>query len=117
MRVDMSGKVGSSSTWEGRLPRAKDVEIGGKPYVILPKADFDRLCTQAQGARESAERFGKETVGSDLRARRHRARMTLSQVAALAHVAPETLSRIENGHSNPSVATVRSILKALERGG
>jgi len=113
----MSEQKAGSSTWESRLPRAKDVEIGGRLYVILPKTDFDRLCTRAHGSGESAAHFGKESVGSDLRARRHKARMTLSRLAALAQVAPETLSRIENGRSNPSVGTVQSILKALERGG
>jgi transcriptional regulator with XRE-family HTH domain len=43
--------------------------------------------------------------------------MTLSQVAERAEIAPETLSRIENGRTNPTVATVQSILRALERVG
>jgi DNA-binding phage protein len=34
-------------------------------------------------------------------------------VAARAKIRVETLSRLENGHGNPTLATVRSILRAL----
>jgi DNA-binding XRE family transcriptional regulator len=90
------------------------VEIGGKPYVILPRDDFDRLVAGAQPPGVNAAPFGMISVGPDLRARRHQAGMTLSELADRADIAPETLSRIENGHTNPSIRTVRSILNALE---
>lgn len=100
-----------------RAPQAQDLTIRGKPYVLVAKADFDRLRRQAEGPRGDAGAFAAESVGPDLRDRRHRAGLTLSEVAQRAGIRQETLSRIENGRTNPSVATVRAILRALEPGG
>ena len=97
-----------------RSPCAQALTIRGKPYVLVAKADFDRLRLQAEGPREDAGPFGAESVGPDLRERRRMARLTLSQVAQRAGIRQETLSRIENGRTNPTVGTVRSILRALD---
>ncbi|HVE43164.1 MAG TPA: helix-turn-helix domain-containing protein [Planctomycetota bacterium] len=94
----------------------QDLDLDGKAYVLLPKAEYERLRLLAEGKREDATPFGKESVGLDLRARRHGAGLTLSQVAGRAGIAVETLSRIENGRTDPSVRTVRSVLRALEGG-
>jgi len=98
-----------------RLLRPQDLELNGKHYVLLPKAEFDRLRLDAGRSREDAWAFAKGSVGPDLRARRHQAGLTLSQVARRAGIAAETLSRIENSRTDPSVGTVCSVLRALER--
>ena len=113
----MSEDESSGPSPSRRAPRAQDLTIRGKPYVLVAKADFDRLRLQAEGPREDAGAFGAESVGPDLRERRHRAGMTLSEVALRAGIRQETLSRIENGRTNPTVATVRAILRALGPGG
>jgi DNA-binding XRE family transcriptional regulator len=97
-----------------RKIRRTELEIEGKPYVLMAQADFHRLCERADGPREDATKFGRGHVGPDLRARRIRARQTLTQVARRAGIRLETLSRIENGHTDPSVRTVQAILRALE---
>jgi DNA-binding XRE family transcriptional regulator len=91
-----------------------DLKIGGKPYVLIPKADFDRICERAEEPHYDATKLGRGSVGPDLRARRKQARLTLTKVARLAGIRLETLSRIENGHTDPSVGTVQAILRALE---
>jgi DNA-binding XRE family transcriptional regulator len=96
--------------------RVQPVNLGGKPYVLVAKADFDRLRQLAERNREDAAPFGKESVGPDLRARRHEQGLTLSEVARRAGIAVETLSRIETGRTDPSVRTVRSVLRALDGG-
>lgn len=101
---------------DGRLPRTQDLRLAGRPYVLVPKADFDRLCEKAEGPREDASSLVRDALGSDLRARRHKARLTLAEVALRAGIRLETLSRIENGRTDPCVGTVRSILRALEKG-
>ena len=94
--------------------RTQDLTIRGKPYVLVAKADFDRLRLRAEGPREDAGAFSADSVGPDLRDRRHKAGLTLSETARRAGIRQETLSRIENGRTNPTVGTVRSILRALE---
>jgi transcriptional regulator with XRE-family HTH domain len=42
--------------------------------------------------------------------------MTQAETAARAGIRLETLSRLENGRANPTVATLRAILRALEGG-
>src|SRR5262245_46133910 len=89
-----------------RGPRAQDLTIRGKPYVLVAKADFDRLRQKAEGPRQDAAPFGAESVGPDLRERRRKAGLTLAVVARRAGIRHETLSRIENGRTNPTVGTV-----------
>jgi DNA-binding XRE family transcriptional regulator len=90
------------------------VKIGGASYVLISKSDFDRLCERTDGPPEDAARVAPGSVGPDLRARRRKARLTLTQTARRAGIRLETLSRIENGHTDPSVRTVQCILRALE---
>jgi DNA-binding XRE family transcriptional regulator len=82
--------------------------------VLLSKEDFDRLCERGDGPREDATKYGTGTIGPDLRSRRQQAGLTLTRLARLAGIRLETLSRIEHGHTAPSVRTVQSILRALE---
>lgn len=94
--------------------RAQDIDIEGHPYVLVPKAEYERLCLRAEGPREHASLPAFGSVGHDLRDRRHRAGLTLAAVAGRAGIRQETLSRIENKRTNPSVGTVQAILRALE---
>jgi len=100
-----------------RAYRAQELRVGGRPYVLVPKADFDRLLLEVDLPRSDAAAIAVESVGRDLRIRRHAARLTLAGVAERAGIAQETLSRIENGHTNPTIGTIRSILRALDRNG
>lgn len=90
------------------------VDIGGTSYVLVAKADFDRLCRQADGVPADAAPFGCGSLGPDLRARRLKSGLTLTALARRAGIRIETLSRIENGHTDPSSRTVQSLLRALE---
>lgn len=99
-----------------RFPSAEALEIGGRSYVLLPREEYEDLREKADRPREDVSPLGAESVGRDLRSRRHQVRLTLSEVASRAGIAPETLSRIETGKTNPSVETVRSILRALKEG-
>jgi DNA-binding XRE family transcriptional regulator len=96
-----------------RRPQTQDLEIGGKPYILVAKSEFERLCLEANLPRENVAAIAKASAGADLRARRREAGLTLTATADMAGIAPETLSRIEHGRTNPTVSTVRAILRAL----
>jgi DNA-binding XRE family transcriptional regulator len=110
----MSEIAATRSLRSGRIPDVQDVRVAGKSYVLVAKADFERLRLLAEGPREDAATLARDSVGRDLRARRHQARLTLAQVAGRAGIRQETLSRIENGRTNPTVQTVRCVLMALD---
>lgn len=95
------------------VPRSV-VDVGGVLYVLVAKVEFDRLCLQADGTPVNAAPFGRGFLGPDLRARRLKTGLTLTDLARRAGIRLETLSRIENGRTDPSSRTVQSILKALE---
>lgn len=100
----------------GRLTNVRNFEFAGKAYVIMPKEEFERLRRGADDSPARGTPLTSESVRKDLRARRRRAGLTLAQVSRRAGIALETLSRIETGRTNPSVATLSSILRALDEG-
>jgi DNA-binding XRE family transcriptional regulator len=91
--------------------------LAGTSYVILTRAEYERLRREAEHGRENASQFAGKAIGPDLRARRVQARLKSSEVARSAGIRVETLSRIENGRTNPTVSTVQAILAALDRAG
>lgn len=91
--------------------------LAGTSYVILTRAEYERLRREAEHGRENASQFAGKAIGPDLRARRLQARLKSSEVARSAGIRVETLSRIENGRTNPTVSTVQAILAALDRAG
>jgi DNA-binding XRE family transcriptional regulator len=103
-----------SEPWTDAADNHRRLELDGKRYVLVPLAEFERLQAEAGRSREDASAFFGASMGPDLRARRHQAGLTLSEVAQRAGIATETLSRIENSRTDPSVGTVRSVLRALE---
>lgn len=57
------------------------------------------------------------SVGREIRARRKARGISQSRLARAAHVRVETVSRVENGYKNPTLGTIRELLKAIERMG
>lgn len=92
----------------------EDITVEGKAFVLVPKAEYERLKRQVEGLSKGPAAFVSGSIGFDLRDRRRRASLTLKAVAARAGIRLETLSRIENGRTNPSSRTVQAVLRALE---
>jgi len=91
------------------------ITLAGTTYVVLSRSEYERLRREADRARENPSQFAGKAIGPDIRARRLQARLKSSDLARIAGIRVETLSRIENGRTNPTVATVQSILAALDR--
>ena len=92
---------------------AQKLQVAGRPFVLIPESEYRRLVRCAEEPTADAVGFSKTSIGRDLRRKRSRARLTQAQVAAKSGIRLETLSRLENGHGNPTVTTVRRILRAL----
>ncbi|MEX2093588.1 MAG: helix-turn-helix transcriptional regulator [Pirellulales bacterium] len=102
--------------------------IEGKPYVILPRAEYERLATRAKASElpplPVADRRGNVPAVEYARAGlarkiiRARSAAGLSQLelADLAGVREETICRLERGKHTPSIATLEKIDRALKRG-
>lgn len=94
---------------------AQTMVIGKTRYVLISERRLRQLVWSQPLPRgtKSAVAFADGAIGSDLRRRRTRTGLSQAEVARRAGVRVETLSRIENGHGNPTAATVRKILHAL----
>src|SRR5260221_11845130 len=92
----------SASAEEPSLPqahrahRAQELRVGGRPYVLVPKPDFERLLMEADLPRTDAPAIAAESVGRAPRARRHAEHPTLAAAAERPRRAPEKRPRLEN---------------------
>ncbi|MBI1852039.1 MAG: helix-turn-helix transcriptional regulator [Planctomycetes bacterium] len=89
------------------------LRIGRREFVLVPASEYDRLTKLAARDGVDAVEFANASIGRSLARKRRTAGVSQAKVAAKAGLRVETLSRIENGHGNPTVATVKKILRAL----
>ena len=84
-------------------------------YVILPRSEYAHLRRYKNRSRYvlDALDFVAWSIGHDLCRLRRKAGLSQAQVARRAGIRVETLSRLENGHGNPTVKTVQKILRAF----
>ncbi len=105
----------------------KTIRLGDKDYVILERAEYDRLATMAKSAdlpplpepdangNYPAVRYARASIARSIIRDRAAAGLTQRELAKLAGVRVETLCRIETGKHTPSVATIEKIDMALKR--
>jgi DNA-binding XRE family transcriptional regulator len=112
---------------------AQHLSIDGKQYVLLPQAEYDKLRDRAgelaefsddelpslpkpdRQGRFPAEEYAKISLARDLIRSRRQARLSQQQLANLAGIRQETLSRIETGKHKASIRTIEKIEQALGR--
>jgi DNA-binding XRE family transcriptional regulator len=102
----------------------RSVELDGVRYVIVRESVFERLCERAnvQGPAASASGQTPEpaldldgtSLAEKLLRRRLAARLSQAELARRAGVRPETLNRIERGHTTPDFATIRKLVVAID---
>lgn len=93
-------------------PRCREVRIKNKTFCLVPKEEFLLMRHLEEGAVDAVQ-FANQSIGRSLKAKREAAGLTQSDVAKSARMRPEMISRIESGRGNPTVATVKRILRAL----
>ena len=105
------------------------VQIEGKRFVILSEREYKTLCRSAGRSltqevlpalpepdargRYPAVEFARASIARDLIGERRALSLTQQQLAKLADVRQETLSRIETGKHTASVRTLDRISQAL----
>ena len=101
----------------------RSVELDGVRYVIVRESVFDRLCERANVQAALAAEVGQTpdatdldgvTLAEKLLRRRLAARLSQADLARRAGVRPETLNRIERGHTTPDFATIRKLVVAMD---
>jgi DNA-binding XRE family transcriptional regulator len=108
------------------------VEVDGKRFVFLPEVEYERLCHGAGEAVEMADeelpalpkpdkhgrfpalQYARVSLARDLIRNRKGAGLSQQQLADLAAIRQETLSRIENGKQTASPRTVDKVMRAIE---
>ena len=107
--------------------QVENVTISGQPYVILPRAEYDRLTTLAKAAdlpalpqpnangNYPAVEYARASLARKIIRERVAAGLSQRELARRAGVRPETLCRIETGKHTPTVPTIDKIDQALKR--
>ena len=103
------------------------IVFDGKPYVILPRDEYDRLTTLAKAAdmpalpepdadgNYPAVEYARASLARKIIRRRAAAGLTQRELATRAGISFENLCRIETGKHTPNVGTVDKIDRALKK--
>jgi DNA-binding XRE family transcriptional regulator len=103
------------------------VVLDGKPYVIVPREEFDKLTTLAKAAdlpplpepdaqgRYPAVEYARASLARKIIRDRVAAGLTQRELAKRAGISFEHLCRVESGKHIPSVPTIDKIDRALKR--
>ena len=108
------------------IAKLKTLKVKGKPYVLVPSAEYNRLQrlaeqtlpayppADAEGNRPALETVTVSIARTIIR-RRKEAGLSQQELADLAGVRQETICRLESGKHSPTVRTVERIEQALEK--
>ncbi len=106
---------------------AQTIVVDGKPYVLLPRNEYDQLTTLAKAANlpplpaadenghYPAVDYARASLARKIIRDRVAAGLSQRQLAERAGVRVETVCRIETGKHTPSVPTVDKIDRALKQ--
>lgn len=107
------------------------VTLEGRRYVLLPEAEYERICRQAREAVEDADlpelpkrnksgrfpalEYARASLARDIVRDRKGLRLSQERLAKLTGLCRETISRIEVSKHTASEKTMEKIEKAMER--
>lgn len=108
------------------------IEVAGHRFVLLPEAEYDRLCARAgesvsvtddelpplpkpdKHGRFPAVEYARVSLARDIIRDRRAAGLTQAELAAIAQTRQETISRIESGKYTASHRLIDRIDRALK---
>jgi len=105
------------------------IVVDGKPYVLLPRDEYERLTTLAKAAdlppfpgpdaegNYPAVEYARASLARKIIRDRVAAGLTQRKLAELAGVSFEHLCRLETGKHTPSVPTIDKLDRALKQAG
>ncbi len=105
----------------------QSIRLDGKDYVIVERAEYERLATVAKAGELTdfpkpdvngnypAVEYLRVSIARDIIRDRVAAGLNQKQLAQLAGIRVETLCRIETGKHTPSVPTIDRIDRALQK--
>lgn len=97
----------------------RTVTLDGKEYVMVPRRDWDAIVKGQKMRTSNVTAFSIDDVRTSLAAKVAKQRkalgLTQDELAKLAGVRVETISRLENGLHMPSARTFDSIDRGLRR--
>ena len=108
---------------------AQTILLEGKPYVVLPRDEYDRLTALAKAGElpplpqpdakgnYPAVEYARASLARKIIRDRIAAGMSQRDLALRAGVRVETLCRIETGKHVPSVPTIDKLDRALKQAG
>lgn len=108
------------------MKKTNVVELDGREYVILERAEYERLTGLArvgampplpeadENGNFPAVEYARASIARSIIRERTEAGLTQRELARLAGVRVETLCRIETGKHTASVATVTKLDRALK---
>ncbi|HWC91165.1 MAG TPA: helix-turn-helix transcriptional regulator [Pirellulales bacterium] len=109
------------------------IEVGGQRFVLLPEAEYERLCARAsetvplsdedlpplpkpdKQGRFPAIEYARISLARDIIRDRRAAGLTQHELAGLAGTRQETVSRIESGTYTASHKLIDRIDRALKK--
>jgi DNA-binding XRE family transcriptional regulator len=98
---------------------AGTLTIRGVEYVVVPRREYDARWPALPPRNQRGERPAREAVlaviARSLIRRRTGAGLEQKELASLAGLRPETISRIESGRYRPQRATMERLDRALAR--
>jgi ribosome-binding protein aMBF1 (putative translation factor) len=107
--------------------QVQTLELAGRQFVVLEAGEYERLKAAADSSSDGprlpkpdrrgyvpAIEYSRASIARELIARRRKAGLSVAELARKAKVGVQTLRRLEEGKSIPSVAAVDKLDRALK---
>ena len=88
------------------------IVIDGKPYVVIPQAEYDRLRGEIPAGSVDAIEYAQKSIAADLKLARETADLTQGELAKKLKVSQPMVSGVESARVRAPKGYVQALLKA-----